>query len=87
MENAMTDTVDSTEQKRDGYTAVHVAGHTSNVLWFDPRSTSCGSIHDGVALAHGQNGCWVIAYDDLIRMARDAALSRRQSLDEILGAA
>jgi hypothetical protein len=53
-----------------------VEGHPDGTLHFYPES-QCGSIRDGVAFANGKHGGWVIAYKDLLKMAKLAEQARR----------
>ncbi|MCR4322837.1 MAG: hypothetical protein NUV61_02005 [Candidatus Azambacteria bacterium] len=54
-----------------------VAGHPESELVFYPE-TSCGGIRQGVGFANGRkNGGWVIAYKDLLEMAKLAKEARR----------
>jgi len=60
------------------YYELRVAGHPDGTMRFIPQRQSCGDIKNGVALAHGDHGVFVIAYDDLMEMARLATAARTE---------
>lgn len=59
-----------------GRITVKTAGYGGdNDLHCDSLNSECGAITDGIVLSHNNEGCWVIAFNDLERLyveARDA---------------
>lgn len=51
-------------------------GAEDSFLWVYPGKSRCGQIKDGVALAHGKHGSWLISYADLIELADRATAAR-----------
>lgn len=49
----------------NGDMCIPVAGHTNTTLLALPGIHSCGTIRNGVALAHLGDGVWVIRFTDL----------------------
>lgn len=45
-------------------------------LWFRPGSHRCGSINDGVAFAHDNDGEWILSFTDLEKMYELAKAAR-----------
>lgn len=58
---------------------IKTAGYSStDVLMVHGWQSQCGKILDGVALAHDQDGPWVIAFADLKKLYERAAKARKK---------
>ena len=69
-------------KKRDGTFLFKTAGYSLRErLGVDVRVSRCGPISDGIALWHDEQGAWVLSYDDLMAIAREAAAVRNKPVD------
>lgn len=55
---------------------IKVAGHKYEVVTIDYDINFCGHIKDGLTFEFGNEGCWVIAYKDLVTLMELAAKVR-----------
>jgi hypothetical protein len=58
-----------------GYAA---PGSEDSFLTAEVYKSSCGHIKDGVVFSFGKHGGWLIAYDDLMKIADAAAIYRNR---------
>jgi hypothetical protein len=56
-----------------------VQGHPSKELFVYPGISQCGSIKDGIAFRFGDQGSWVLKYNDLLRIVGAASETRRNA--------
>lgn len=66
-----------TKDENGNYVA-SVQGHTEKTLAFRPGVSVCGNIRDGVSFANGNEGGWVISFEDLEEMYILAVMKRRE---------
>lgn len=72
-------TVERIGEPRCGY-LVGTAGLLGG-FYFSPGPARCGGIKDGVVFEIGNDGCWVVSFDDL-RAIYELACSARSNLSE-----